>query len=87
MTYIPPSNYVVGYLGGMKFFAKYECYGKIRRAMMNNECVEFIDVDGEPCTVNGFLIEGIFASTEQTRKDRHTFEETLKSNDEKEPWK
>lgn len=87
MTYTPPSTYVVGYLGGMRFFARQEYYRDLVQSMKDKTCVEFIDVDGEHGTVNGIMIESVFLSSPDSRRDRDIFEETLKSDSDKEPWK
>lgn len=75
-------TFVVGYVSGVRFYAQAQCYEALKRGMMARECVEFLDVDGEPGCVSGKWLDAIYLSSPESRKTMVAFDKAL--DDEKE---
>lgn len=81
------SIFVVGFVSGVRFFAKAECFGDLRNAMVNKTCTDFVDVDGEPGVSNGRWLETLYLSSPESRERKRAHDKALDDEVPDEPWK
>ncbi|MEE8607936.1 MAG: hypothetical protein V3S55_10035 [Nitrospiraceae bacterium] len=79
------STFVVGFVNGVRFYARAEFFQDLRSAMMDKTCVDFIDVDGEPGVANGKWLDAIYLSSPESRERKRAHDKAMEDEAPEEP--